>query len=106
MEIEPVCPAAAAAAGRATPIATLAPVRGLASVGAGASQIEGVLGALMGRVAKTPGVRLIVIRKEVRALAVDPEVRVVAITRDRRVVVPAVEQRTFAIPAETRSIAA
>jgi hypothetical protein len=84
----------------------MAPVRGLTGVAAGGSQPEGVLEVVMRHLARTPGVRLIVIRKEVRALAVGPEVRVVAIPRERRVLVPAMEQRTVVVPAEIRSIAA
>jgi hypothetical protein len=97
---------AAAATGSATLFAPLAPVRGFAGVAAGGSQFEGVLGVVMRHLAKTPGVRLVVIRKEVRALAVDPEVRVVAIPCETRVLVPTVEQRTFVVPAEIRRIAA
>jgi hypothetical protein len=74
-----VRPLAAAATGSAVLVAPLAPVRGLTGVAAGGSQLEGVLGVVMRHLARTPGVRLIVIRKEVRTLAVDPEVRVVAI---------------------------
>jgi hypothetical protein len=81
-------------------------VRVLTGVAAGGSQLEGVLGVVMRHLARTPGVRLIVIRKEVRTLAVGPEVRVVAIPRERRVLVPSVEQRTVVVPAEMRSIAA
>jgi hypothetical protein len=81
-------------------------VRGFAGIAAGGAQLEGVLGVVMRRLARTPGVRLVVIRKEVRALAANPEFRVVAIPRERRVMVPAVEQRMCAVPAEIRSIAA
>ena len=56
--------------------------------------------------ARTPGIRLMVIRKEVRTLAADPEVRVVAVPCQRRILVPDVEQRTFAVSAKIRSLAA
>jgi hypothetical protein len=78
----------------------------LTGVAAGGSQLEGVLGVVMRHLAKTPGIRLVAIRKEVRALPVGAEVRVVAIPRERRLLVPALEQRMFAVPAEIRSIAA
>jgi hypothetical protein len=81
-------------------------VCGFAGIAAGGAQLEGVLGVVMRHLARTPGVRLIVIPKEVRALAVGPEVRVAAIPRERRLLVPAWEQRMFAVPAEIRSIAA
>jgi hypothetical protein len=81
-------------------------VRGFADVAAGGSQFEGVLGVVMRHLARTPGIWLVVIRKEVRALAVGPEVRVVAIPCERRVLVPTLEQRTLAVRAEIRSIAA
>jgi len=101
-----VRPLAAAATGSAVLVAPLAPVRGLTGVAAGGSQLEGALGVVMRHLARTPDVRLIVIRKEVRALAVGLEVRVVGIPRERRVLVPAVEQRTVVVTAEIRSIAA
>jgi hypothetical protein len=78
----------------------------LTGVAAGGSQLEGVLGVLRRRVARTPGIRLIVIGKEVRTLTADIEVRVIAIPREKRVLVPAVEQRTVVVPAELRSAAA
>jgi hypothetical protein len=92
--------------GRATLIATLAPVREFAGIAAGKSQLQGVLGVVMRHLAKTPGIRLVVIRREVRTLAANPEFRVVAIPCERRVQVPAVEQRTLTVPPEIRSIAA
>ena len=60
----------AAATGTATLIAPLVPVRGLAGVSAGGSQLESVLGGVMRRLARTPGIRLVVIGKEVRTLSV------------------------------------
>jgi hypothetical protein len=84
----------------------MAPVRGFAGIAAGGAQLEGVLGVVMRHLARTPGIRLVVIRKEVRALAVAPDFRLVAIRREGRVQVPVVEQRTVAVGAEVRSIAA
>jgi len=104
--VGPCAPPGRRASGTATVLAPLAPVRGLAGFAVGGTQLEGVLGVVMRHLARTPGVRLIVIGKEVRTLAADPEVRIVAITRERRVLVPAVEQRTVVVPAEIRSIAA
>jgi len=78
----------------------------LTGVAAGGSQLEGVLGVVMRHLAKTPGVRLVVVRKEIRALAANPELRVVAIPCERRILVPAAEQRTLSVPVEFRSIAA
>jgi hypothetical protein len=91
---------AATATGTAAALSLLAPVRGFVGIAAGGTQLDGVLGVLMRHLAKTPGLRLVVIGKENRALAADPEFRVVAITRERRVLVPAVEQRTVVVSAE------
>ena len=81
-------------------------MRGLAGVAVGGSHLEGVFGVVMRHLGRTPGIRFMVIRKEVRTLAADPEARVVAIPWERRVLVPTVERRTLTVPAEIRSIAA
>ena len=80
--------------------------RALAGVAAGGSEVAAVIEAVRPRAATTPGVRVVVVRIELRRLVVELESRLVAVAHQQRQVAPAAERRTILVPPETRSITA
>jgi hypothetical protein len=72
----------------------------LAGIAVGWSQL---IGALL-RLARTPGVRTVAVRRDSRTLVPEFESRCVAVPREARVVAPLAEDRLFVVPGEIRSI--